>query len=858
MAWYGLEKKEVLRELGVTEAGLSQKHAEERLEVYGKNATTETEQQGYFSLLIDQFTSFLPWLLISMGLLALAAHYFMGLHEHLFDALIIFSIVIINASLVAYQEYHSRRDAHKLEAVHESDCPVLRNGRTRSVHAWSVVPGDVLLLSKGMRVPADAYLLSSNSLEADESSLTGESLPVAKKPGVIKGEAAIDEQHNMLFRNTFITNGTAKAVVVATGASTQMGLLTKNIRRKRKSPFIEELDAATNRITLIAISLCVLIVLLFVAQGFTWTTILLMAAALLIGAIPESLPAIVSFSITASHKRLLKKNVLAKRRTLIETLGSIDVICVDKTGTLTTNKLTLKELFIDGQTSLSTLSDKAKEHFTNASLLANAASMSPQGYVGDDIDIAFIDYFNDQGYDLLAYYDENQRQSIKPFSTLTRSISASIRRDNKKYTYTKGSPEHLLKRCNKAFSNGKAVAMTKKRLAMFNEKIASFTKQSLKPIGLSYRQGKDEVFLGIVGLYDPPRTGLEELIATLEEAGITIKMITGDHQETALSVAKSCGFNNPRAIDWEELKDLSANQLNDVVKEYDVFTRMNPEHKLMIVKALQENGYRVAISGDGINDVPAFQQAEVGIAVGEHSDAMAKDAADLIITDDHLESIVDGVREGRTIFYNVRKVINYLFTANLGEILVVMIGSFFSLMPFLPIQLLWANFVANHAPALALGVDEPPKDIMQRQPTGKREHFVTRKLSALAVYISLKKVILLSLLFYGAYTLTGNLVLAQTLAFTWLILWHFVRVITIKMDEHQPLTNNHLLIAALTLPLALQLVILYTPLGAFFRVVPLTLAHWSVLIVAMLIAISLERYIALFVEKKVKHEAGDY
>ncbi|MBN1275720.1 cation-transporting P-type ATPase [Candidatus Woesearchaeota archaeon] len=861
MEWYRLDKKEVLARLRSSLLGLATIEAERRQQEHGKNRIEEPHHPHYLKLLINQFRTFLPWLLFALALLAFAADAYLGLHEHFFDGVVILFILIVNASLGAYQEFKAHKETHQLQELHTDTCTAMRDGKITTLPVEDLVPGDIILLSKGMKVPADAYLLKSVSLEADETLLTGESLPVTKKAETVKEERPIDRQSNLVFMSTFIKNGSATAVVTTTGKNTEMGRIASTLQRKDTDPFLQEVDVATNRITIIAVSLIFLVVILFMAQGIMgWSDIVLLASALLIGAIPEGLPTIIRFTIAAGNKALGQKKVLVKRHSLIEILGGVDVICVDKTGTLTSNRLSVKEIFVAGKrAAYEQLPKQAQQHFAYASLLANTSQASEQGFIGDEIDIALIDYFNSKGYDLIELYEKHPRSSLESFSAETNTVSSTNNIGRKKITYTKGAPEHVLDACKKMLVGTKKVALTRQRREGIEQRINEFSKESLKSIALSYKEGRGAcVFIGIVGLYDEPKKGLRDSIRAVYDAGIEVKMITGDSKETALSVAAVAGFKEPKAIDWKDLRDLSAEQLRETVEEHNVFSRMSPEHKLLIVRALREGGRRVAITGDGVNDVPALQEAEVGIAMGRHSADMAKEAAGLIILNDHFESIADGIREGRTIFYNIRKVLNYLLTANLGEILLVVIGSFFGLMPFLAIQLLWVNFVSNHAQAMALGLDPAPPDIMRRKPTGKKERFLTHRITALAVYISLKKVVLLFALFYGFYAFTGDLRLAQTVAFTWLILWHFIRIMTIKQEEGTPLLGNRYLVAALLLPLFFQLIILYTPIREFFRVVPLEWWVWPVLVGTMIIGFYLERLVSYFVDHAITTHEDDY
>ena len=538
----------------------------------------------------------------------------------------------------------------------------------------------------------------------------------------------------------------------------------------------------------------------------------------------------------------------------------------DKTGTLTENRMAVKKLFFDMKVlnSINKISEKTYTQFSNCALLANQAKDTDKGFRGGSEDISLIDLFNNDGTNILELRKKYPVENFEPFSSEKKYASSTNKIDNETIKYTKGAPEVILNKCNYLLSNGIIKKLSKPEKEKILKTLKEFSNESLRNIAFSYNLLSDKnsrlknIFIGFVGMYDSPKKDVKKTIKTLYLAGIEIKMITGDNIHTATAIAKECGFKNINAITWDEIQNLSIDELKIKVKKYNVFARMSPEFKLKIVSALQKNGDRVAITGDGVNDVPALKKAEVGIAMGNKGTDIAKEAADLILLDDNLSSVVNGIKEGRTIFSNIRKVINYLLTANLAEVFVVFLGSMFGVMPFSAIQLLWVNFVTDVAPAMALGSDPAHKNIMTKNPTGKNEKLINKKITLLTIFIGLKKVIIMFLMFYITYKITDDLILAQTMSFTWLVMSHFVRIAAIRFDEKVNVFSNKYVNWAMAIPVLFQLVIIYSPLSNFFQVTPLTLFEWSIIIILIIIAVGLAKIITYFIDKHLPASELDY
>ena len=511
-------------------------------------------------------------------------------------------------------------------------------------------------------------------------------------------------------------------------------------------------------------------------------------------------------------------------------------------------------------------------------MFANEAKDTEKGFKGEAEDIAIIDLFNDAKVDILNLRNQYQTKLFDPFSSDKKYVSSVNKVDEKFIKYSKGAPEVILDFCSYILVEGEIKKLNKVQRDKIKKELQKFSNNSLRNIAFSYKSlnvnkddldkklfsdesyniNEDNIFLGFVGMYDVPKQDVNKVIKTIYQAGIDLKMITGDNVDTAISIAKECGFKDISAITWDDIKNLSEDELKIKVEECNIFARMSPEYKLKIVSVLQENGHRVAITGDGVNDVPALKKSEVGIVMGDKGTDIAKEASDLILLDDNLNSIVEGVKEGRTIFSNIRKVINYLLTANIAEVFVVFLGAMVGVMPFSAIQLLWVNFVTDIAPAIAIGLDAPHKNIMKKKPTGKDEKLINKKITLMTVFIGMKKVIIMFLMFYIVYKITGDLVLAQTMSFTWLVMSHFVRIAAIRFDEGVSLFSNKYVNWAITIPVLFQLVIIYTPLSNFFHVVPLSWFAWVIIIVLFIVAVLLAKLITFLIDKSLPDSEKDY
>jgi P-type Ca2+ transporter type 2C len=865
--YYKINEIDAINHLKSKKSGLTKASVQHKQEKYGKNIIQIQHENSFLKLIILQFKNYLIWLLIIIASFAFIAGYFFNNFEQIIDGIIISFIIIFNILLSAYQDYKGEKSAQVLKSMLKNEALIIRNNIKSKINSEELVPGDIIFLKEGDKIPADCKIISCKDFKINESMLTGESKNINKNSLVILETVPLAKRKNMIYMNTFVVNGTAECLVVATGKNTEVGKIAQSINMEQKYPFNEEIDFASKKITYVAIVMIMIVLTVFFIKGYTWISIFMIGTALIIGAIPEGLPAIVTFSLALGSLKLVKNNVLVKRKSLLETLGSVDVVCTDKTGTLTENQMTVKKLFFDMHTleSIKKISSNSLFQFKNCGILCNEAKNTDKGFVGVSEDIALIDYFNDIDTDILEIQNKNPTSNFEPFSSEKKYVYSENMVDNKLVSYRKGAPGMILDYCKYYIKNGVISKLTKEDRKKIFDALKKSSDDSLRNIAFSYKPIKNknskngsEIFIGFVGIYDAPKEGINKTINLLLKAGIELKMITGDNIHTACAIAKECGFKNIKGITWDEIKDLSENDLKIKVEECNVFARMSPEFKLKIVYALQLNGKRVAITGDGVNDVPALKKADVGISMGDKGADIAKEASDIILLDDDLSSIVKSIKEGRTVFSNVRKVINYLLTANLAEVLVIFIGSFFGLMPFLAIQLLWVNFVTDILPAMAFAMDPPHDNIMTKKPTGKNEKLINKRITLLTIFVGLKKVIIMFGLFYATYKLTNNLELAQTMSFTWLVFSHFVRIAAIRFDEKVPLFVNKFLNWAIIIPVIFQVIIIYTPLSKFFHTVPLNLFHWIIIITTSSLGIGLAKIITTTIDNHLPVSELDY
>jgi len=857
MDWHTLTAEEVVSRLGTTTKGLTEEEAAKRLEKYGRNTIEVKKKTSPLTIFINQFKNMLVIILLIAAMVSLVLSYLEPGEADYIDALLIFGIVIANAVFGFVQEYKAEKTIEALTKMGAPLATVIRDGKEKEIDSGDVVPGDIIILGEGDEAPADARIIESFSMRADESTLTGESYPARKGLGTLRLHIPLAEMSNMLFMDTAITRGHGKAIVVETGLKTEVGKIAKEISEApaRTTQFQIEIEDVGKKISILTFGILLVIVatefILGVGDIFF---IFLAAVALGVAAIPEGLPAVVTLALSMSTNRMLRQKSLMRRLSTVQDLGSVDIICTDKTGTLTENMMTVRKIYFEDKyfnlTGKGLEKDGAiacekgacpadLEFLLKCAVLCNDAREieGDRGlkFKGDPTEIALLFPAYKAGYDAEGIRSRFKRIGENPFSSERKMMSTLNQAKGKNYVFVKGAPEVVLSKCTKILNNGKSGRLTakeKKNIMKQNEAMAS---EALRVIGLAYKEQEGKkykedslVFLGLMGMIDPPRKGVREAVEDCRHAGIRVIMITGDNKYTAEAVGKELGFSG-EALTGEDLDDLSEEELSKVVEKIDIYARTSPKHKVMLLKALKENGHVVSMTGDGVNDAAAMKNSDVGIAMGIRGTEVTKQASDMIVLDDNFISIRNAVAEGRGTFDNIRKFVAYLLGANISEVLVVFLATITALgiSPKIPIQLLWINLLTDGLPALALGVDAPAKDIMKRKPRKKTERMISKDTLYFLASIGISAAIAIMLLY--ALSLSISQIKGYTMLFTGFVVLEMVTVYLVRWRHNTSLFSNRWLHLAVFISLALQLVIIYTPLNALFMIEPLSLNDWMLI-----------------------------
>ncbi len=850
--------EDVFQQLESGKGGLSFDQAKQRLKQYGPNEIRLEKKISPLKILVAQFKSFLILVLLAAALISFAISFFPGYEENLVNAVLIFIIVVANGIFGFFQEYKAEESLEALKKMSPNKATVLRNGQKQVVDAVKLVPGDIIFLEAGEKVPADSRVFQVRNLHIDESLLTGESVPISKHLGKLEQDTMLAERLNMVFKNSVVTSGTGLAIVTNTGLTTEVGKIAERLQgaEQKITPFQVELDVLGKKIGFLVLIVVVLVALnqMFFLQmeGNTFerlVVVFLTAVSLAVAAIPEGLAAVVTWSLGLGTRRMAKKNALVRKLASVEGLGGVDVICTDKTATLTENRMTVTKMFfnskevdvsgtgydLDGDFLLGKIKIPSTEFelMLKAGALCNDASISfdennKQVFVGDPTEVAFIVSARKAGLNENRLNRSMPRIDEIPFSSERKNMVTLHSTGGQGQTvFMKGAPETVLEHCSTILLNGKEKRLTKNHKKLLLEQNELFASQALRVLGFAYKKSKtgfkkdsletELVFLGLQAMIDPPRKEVKQSIAECNDAGIRVVMVTGDNIITAKAIAAELGLGAD-ALDGNAVHKFSDGQLRAAVEKTAVFARVSPNAKLRILKALQANGHTVAMTGDGVNDAPALQAADVGVSMGLRGTDVAREASDIILLDDNFSTIVLAVREGRTIFDNIRKFVNYLMTCNIAEVLVLFFLSIGGWLALAPAQLLWINLLTDGPPALALGIDPSNPDIMKRKPKKKGEGVINKRLLYLIGGVGGMKTLLLIGLFFTGLQF-GNFILAQTMLFTGFILFEFVRIAVIRYQENLGLFENKWLVYAVGISLFLQLLLLYTPLGAFFSLV---------------------------------------
>jgi len=867
--WYATPADEIFSALATDQAGLSSDEAERRLSEYGTNEIHEAEQTSVFDLLLSQFRNPLIYLLVVAALLSLGTGFIPGGEPSYTEAVFIGLIIAANGVFGFVQDYQATRSIEALRELATPDATALRDGNEQSIDAEQIVPGDVVSLEQGDAVPADARVLDAEELRTNESPLTGESTPVEKSPGTVAEDTPLAERRNMVYKNTTVVKGRGRAVVVETGMQTEVGGIATQLDEAddRQTPFQAEVEHLGKQIGGLVVALILLVVSVqFLFTATEPTAVLLVGITLAVAGVPEGLPAVVTFTLALGAREMVDRNALVRRLPVVESLGSVDVIVTDKTGTVTENSMTVTRLYASG--SVIDLSESR-----SSSATGDGQRVAANGDRERDPDVApllrcgtlcnNVELTDDTEYrgepTEIALQRIADEAGIEPTGERIREIQFSSERkrmtvivENEEPTaYMKGAPEVVLERCDSVLEDGDVSELTDEKRQEILDQTQSFAADALRVLGFASKpvedpsadanQIEDEmVFLGLQGMLDPPREEVEDAIADCRSAGIRTVLATGDNLTTAKAVGEQIGLDPDGALTGSDVTERSDDELGRAIEDVDVFARVEPDHKVRILNALQDNGHNVVMTGDGVNDAPALTQADVGVAMGQRGTDVARQASDMILQDDNFATIRDAIREGRGIFENVRKFVNYLVSTNTGEVLVVFLGVLLGSLLFpaeftgtsqalilTPVLILWINLVADTLPALALGADPHADGLMDRPPRPTDEGVInTRVLVSILTIAVLLAVTGLGIFFY-ALDRTGSLLRAQSLLFTFIVVVELIRIQVIRSRYDQTLRSNLWLVGALGVSLLVQLAVLYTPLRDFFQVVPLTLVDWG-------------------------------
>jgi Ca2+-transporting ATPase len=909
---YRLDKVAVLEGLGSNEkVGLSSEEARRRLDRFGSNELKETEKTTLWEMFLGQFEDVLVWILLAATVISFILWlYDPGEETYPYDSIIILLIVLANAILGVIQEYRAERSLEALKKLSAPSAVVLRDGQKQRIPAREVVPGDILLLDAGDKVAADARLIEVINLEADESALTGESVPVTKTTHPLEGEVEIGDRKNMIFMGTTITYGRGKAVVVATGMKTEIGAIAEMMQatEKEATPLQKNLDQVGKQLGMVILIICGVVALTGILEHGKYTLqgalqMFLFGVALAVAAIPEGLPAVVTVALAIGVQKMAAKNSIVRKLSAVETLGSTTVICSDKTGTLTRNEMTVRKIWLDGKVIEVTgegyeprgefiynglpYRQKDLEHLLRIAALCSNARLVQRAdrweIDGDPTEGALVVAAEKAGLRIETLEAMYPRLGEIPFSS-ERMRMTTIHRDGERpVAYVKGAPEVILSLCDYIHLDGKIQPLTPELREKILKQNEEMSQQALRTLGFAYRDlselfkmgsgiestrvgsGEAEVhqiesrlvFLGLIGMIDPPRKEAILAVEKCRKAGIRPVMITGDHKLTAIAIARELNMisdTSTQVLTGKDLEALDSEKLSEIAEEVVVYARVSPEHKVRIVDALKARNHIAAMTGDGVNDAPALKKADIGVAMGKGGTEVAKEASDMILADDNFATIVAAVEEGRAIFDNIRKFISYLLSSNVGEVVSMFLGVMLAKvlglldaegLAFLPLtatQILWINLVTDGFPALALGVDPKDPRIMSLPPRSSKEQVISRRMwymiFTLGTWIGLGTLFILDAYYPGGlleWNPDAEPDHSRTMAFTTMVMFEMFNAFNFRSFNTSVfkvgIFKNRWLLAAISLSIILHFVVLYTPaLQRAFHTVPLGWMDWMICI----------------------------
>ena len=834
--WQTLKEEDVLHKLNTNEKnGLKEEDVKKLQKEEGKNKLQDSKKESIFIKFIKQFNDFMIIILIIASIISAIVSKVQGENDYI-DSIIIILIVILNAIMGVVQEQKAEKSIEALKKLTPQKAKVIRNGKKTEINAEDLVKGDIIILETGNYIPADCRLLETYNFQVEESSLTGENIPSEKNANILCNKnSALGDMKNMAFMASIVVNGHAKAVVTETGMNTTVGKIAKMMitNKAPETPIQKKLSQVGKILGIVCLAICILIFLIGLIKNIEPIEMFMTSVGLAVAAIPEGLPAIVTIVLSIGVTKMAKKNSIIRKLPAVETLGSSNVICSDKTGTLTQNKMKVTEI-----------KSNNKDLTIQYGALCTDCEILDNKVIGEPTEKAIVEKALEMGKNKKDIEKQMPRINEIPFNSNRKMMTTIHQKGNKYIVITKGAPDILLERC------------IDKDKIMYKRQNSEMTNKALRVMGVAYKElttlpskiNSDTLennlkFLGLIGMIDPPREGVREAVETCKKAGIKTVMITGDHIETAKAIARDLNILTikDKAITGQELDKIPQKELEKNIKEYSVFARVTPEHKVRIVKAWQHTGAVVAMTGDGVNDSPALKNADIGIAMGKNGTDVAKNASDMILTDDNFVTIVEAVKQGRNIYDNIKKAIHFLIATNIGEIVTIFMGLVLGMKsPLLAIQLLWVNLVTDSLPAIALGLEPAEKDIMKRKPINSKKSIFAD---------GLWNKIIIEGIMIGMFTLVsfsiGNkyygLEIGRTMAFITIGLLELIHSFNIKSEEsifNMGILENKYLIGSFILGVIIQtIVVIIEPLADIFKLSQLNITQWIITILISILPI---------------------
>lgn len=884
--WFNKNLTEIYDELNVDPIkGLSEEEVEIRKNKYGLNKLAAKKKKSLLQLLLAQLNNILIYILMGAAIIS-------ALLAEISDAIIIFIVIVINAVIGLIQESKAEKALEALKKLSTPKAVVKRNGELKEIPSEEVVPGDIIIIDAGRYVPCDIRLIESANLKIEESALTGESVPVEKSAelNLTDNNIPLGDQKNMAFMSTLSTYGRGIGIAVASGMNTEIGKIAKMLEENidTQTPLQKKLDQVGKYLGFAAIGICGLIFLIGILQGRELFEMFLTSISLAVAAIPEGMPAIVTIVLAMGVQKMIKENAIIRKLPAVETLGSVSIICSDKTGTLTQNKMTVTKFFSENiQENISSfnIDNPVQKLLMENLILCNDASYTEQSKTGDPTEIALLE----AGVNYNIFKDNLEKNHKRvdeiPFDS-DRKLMTTVNEYKHQYKImTKGAIDNLMKICNRIFINNEVKEMSLEMKKSILEAANTMSDNALRVLGAAYKTidskhieldtlENDLIFIGFVGMIDPPRKEVKDSIDVCRKSGIKTVMITGDHKNTAFAIAKELGIakENSEVISGIELDNMSQKELNNNINHLSIFARVSPEHKVKIVKAFKSKGNIVSMTGDGVNDAPSLKIADIGVAMGITGTDVAKGASDMILTDDNFSTIVKAIEEGRNIYNNIKKSIIFLLSCNIGEIIALFLAILLGWSaPLRPIHILWVNLITDTLPALALGIDPGDIDIMKEKPRPKRESLFKGSFVFLLLNGLLIGLLTLSAFIIGIKVFTGSksvfplfpqnvsedvLRHAQTMAFIVLSVSQLVHSLNMRNEKKSIFQigffTNKYLIASILVGIFLQnIVITFPPLAKVFKVHALTLTDWTFVAILSITPLILNEIGKIFRRSKV-------